>query len=168
MTSRERTFLALEHQEPDRVPVDFWASQGLWAKLGSATGMDRRRFLDAHDVDLRYIDGPRYVGPPLQSFPDGSEADLWGVGRRTVRVTVAGGEESYREVVHSPLASAADKKMVGARSLIRKTSRRPCRRRGPLLPCADRGGDRVRLNVADGDQHVRQSQLIGHRAAPAG
>ena len=39
-----------------------------------------------HDVDLRYIDGPRYIGPPLRAFRDGSLEDLWGVRRRTVEV----------------------------------------------------------------------------------
>ena len=65
MDSRERVFLTLEHQEPDRIPVEFWASNGFLAKLTAATGMLKEDFRDEHDVDFRYIDGPKYAGPPL-------------------------------------------------------------------------------------------------------
>ncbi len=106
MDSRERTFLALDFQEPDRVPVDFWMSSGFQRKLFAATGMQREEFLDAHDVDLRYIEGPAYTGPPLRSFPDGTEEDIWGVRRRLVTVEVSGGSEVYREVAESPLSAA--------------------------------------------------------------
>ncbi|GAG51314.1 unnamed protein product, partial [marine sediment metagenome] len=54
MDSRERVFLCLDHEEPDRVPFDFWASNGAWAAIEAATGMTRDAFLDANDVDLRY------------------------------------------------------------------------------------------------------------------
>ena len=33
MDSRERTFLALDHQAGDRIPIDFWASRAMIAKL---------------------------------------------------------------------------------------------------------------------------------------
>ncbi len=114
MTSRERTLLALEHQEPDRVPVDFWMSAGFSAKLRSAEGVSAEAFLDAHDVDLRYIEGPAYVGPPLRTFPDRSAADLWGVRRKTVRVQVGGGAEHYKEVVRSPLQEARTLEEINA------------------------------------------------------
>jgi len=106
MDSRERTFIALDHQPPDRVPIDFWASSGFKRKLASATGMSFPDFLDTHDVDLRYIDGPAYIGPPLRRFPDGSDEDLWGVRRATVAVGPPDASESYQEVSHSPLAEA--------------------------------------------------------------
>lgn len=107
MNSRERTFRALSFEEPDRVPIDFWMSEGLRHKLQSALGLAEDVFLDAHDVDLRYIEGPRYIGPRLRSFPDGSEEDIWGVRRRVVVVDTERGKEVYREVATSPLASAA-------------------------------------------------------------
>jgi len=106
MDSRERTYLALNHEEPDRVPVDLWMSAGLKKKLAHATGASAEEFLDRHDVDLRYIEGPAYVGPPLEAFPDDTEADLWGVRRRSITVPLAGGQETYHEVAHSPLARA--------------------------------------------------------------
>ena len=33
MNSPERVFLALDHQEPDRIPADFWISDGTLRKL---------------------------------------------------------------------------------------------------------------------------------------
>ena len=107
MDSRERTVLALEHEEPDRVPFDLWMSRGFERKLLAALSMSKEEFLDYHDVDLRYIDGPEYVGPPLKSFPDGSEEDIWGVRRKTVTVSTGGAEECYSELAQSPLALAA-------------------------------------------------------------
>ncbi len=111
MDSRERTFLALNFEQPDRVPLDLWISSGLWNKLAQQRGVSKETFLDAHDVDLRYIAGPRYVGPPQRSFADGSREDLWGVRRRTVELHVrdsAGCDatERYQELSESPLAAA--------------------------------------------------------------
>jgi uroporphyrinogen decarboxylase len=106
MDSRERVYLALNHEEPDRVPTDFWMSGGLRRKLEAKLGMTRPAFLDAHDIDLRYIDGPAYVGPPLRTLPDGSQEDIWGVPRRAVSVSVGDGAETYHEVAAYPLAAA--------------------------------------------------------------
>jgi uroporphyrinogen decarboxylase len=102
MDSRERTFLALEHQVADRIPLDFWASKATVAKLTATLRTSYEEFLERHDVDLRYIEGPRYVGPPLAEGKD-----VWGVGRITVKVPVLDGVESYTEVAESPLAGAA-------------------------------------------------------------
>ena len=106
MNSRERTFQALSFEEPDRVPIDVWMSQGFERKLESFLGLTKEAFHESHDVDLRYIEGPRYIGPPLQRFPDGSEEDIWGVHRKVVTVGTDRGTETYREVAESPLASA--------------------------------------------------------------
>ena len=110
MDSRERTFLALSFQEPDRVPIDLWLSGGLWHKLETSRRTTKEAFLDAHDVDLRYIEGPRYIGPPLRSEAD-QVVDIWGVHRRTMELRLhdgAGctGVERYLEVDRSPLALA--------------------------------------------------------------
>ncbi|HUT25437.1 MAG TPA: uroporphyrinogen decarboxylase family protein [Sumerlaeia bacterium] len=102
MDSIERVFLALEHKTADRIPIDFWASKATVAKLTATLGKSYEEFLDRHDVDLRYIEGPRYVGPHREA-----DKDVWGVGRITVRVPVRDGVESYTEVAESPLAGAA-------------------------------------------------------------
>ena len=106
MNSRERVFRTLSFQEPDRAPIDLWMSKGFRKKLFGAVGASEEAFLDRHDVDLRYIEGPRYVGPPLREFADGSSEDIWGVRRKAVTVQMAGGTESYEEVAESPLGSA--------------------------------------------------------------
>ena len=86
MNSRERTFLALQHQAGDRIPIDFWASASMKRKLERALGLSHEQFLDHYDVDLRYISGPEYIGPPL-----GGGEDIWGVQRTTIVVDVPGG-----------------------------------------------------------------------------
>jgi len=106
MDSRERTFLSLNFEEPDRIPIDFWSSKGFNRKLGITTVAEHEAFLDAHDVDLRYIAGPRYIGPPLRTQTDGSQDDIWGVTRRLVTIDLNGAQEHYREVSISPLVNA--------------------------------------------------------------
>lgn len=100
MDSRERTLLALDHQAGDRIPIDFWASRSMIAKIERELGLGYEAFLDRYDVDLRYIPGPTYIGPPLE---DGR--DIWGVRRARIEVEVPGGIESYSEVAESPLAA---------------------------------------------------------------
>ncbi len=99
MDSRERTFLTLEHGPADRLPRDFWASDAMIRRIEAESAAPYAAFLDAHDVDLRYIPGPRYGGPPL-----GQGRDIWGVLRREVQVPTAHGTERYSEVAASPLA----------------------------------------------------------------
>jgi uroporphyrinogen decarboxylase len=92
---------ALAREPADRIPIDFWASAGMLRKLERRLGCDRAGLLDRYDVDLRYIDGPRYVGPPLP--PD---TDIWGVRRTVVRVGPADTAEEYSEAAEAPLAAA--------------------------------------------------------------
>lgn len=106
MDSRERTLLALHFEEPDRVPVDLWLSQGFWKKLGYTEQAAQSAFLDRHDIDLRYIAGPAYIGPALRTFDDLSDEDIWGVIRQRVVAPVRGGAETYKEVSVSPLENA--------------------------------------------------------------
>jgi hypothetical protein len=100
MDSRERTYLALEHQAGDRIPIDFWASESMIHKLERRLGLSHGQFLDLYDVDLRYITGPAYIGPPLVRGKD-----IWGVARTRIDVEVQDGIESYKEVAESPLAA---------------------------------------------------------------
>ena len=101
MNSRERTFLALEHKTGDRIPIDFWATSAVIQKLEHQLGMTYEAFLDHYGVDLRYIDGPAYIGPMLE--PD---TDIWGVKRSAVTAGTAEKSESYSEVTEAPLSQA--------------------------------------------------------------
>ena len=107
MNARERISLALAHKEPDRVPIDYWATSTITTRLLDHFGFSTREELLTHlDVDFRYIDGPKYVGPEPVVHEDGSVEDHWGVPR--VRVDVGSGEKatSYQEVLNFPLKSA--------------------------------------------------------------
>lgn len=107
MDSRERTFLTLEHQEPDRVPIDCWISPAMREKVARIQNTDHGEFLDKNDVDLRYIEGPSYVGPASRVSDGQMDIDIWGVTRQLTHVYLTGedGEytESYKQVIRSPL-----------------------------------------------------------------
>ena len=104
MDSRERVFTALEHREPDRVPRDFWATSETVSKLLRHLKLPAAPALwDYFDIDLRYIQGPRYIGPPLKKHPDGSENDIWGVPRQLQIAGEGDRRQSYKAVVLFPL-----------------------------------------------------------------
>ena len=107
MNSRQRVALALDHKQPDRVPIDYWGTSSVNAGLLDHFGLSTQEELLEHlDVDFRYIDGPKYVGPEPKVHEDGSVEDHWGVPR--VRVDVGSPEQAstYQEVVHFPLRDA--------------------------------------------------------------
>ena len=98
MNSKERVLRAIDHQQPDRVPCDFWGLEETKAKLRQYFGVaDNEGFLQALGVDLRSV-WPAYVGPELRTFPDGSVEDWWGTRRKML-----GGIDS---VVFHPLGEA--------------------------------------------------------------
>jgi uroporphyrinogen decarboxylase len=104
---RERVLAAVSHEEPDRVPCDYWAvpevTERLLAELGLAT---REELLESLGVDLRYVEGPSFAGQERRVHPDGSVEDLWGVRRRIVEVKNERFVFRYKEVVEPPLGSA--------------------------------------------------------------
>lgn len=113
MDSRERVFLALKHQAADRVPRDFWATAETYAKLCRRLKLpDAAAVLDHFDIDVRYIEGPRYVGPKLHVHPDGSENDIWGVPR--IKQITGDGDtmQSYKSVTRFPLAGVTDRRQL--------------------------------------------------------
>jgi uroporphyrinogen decarboxylase len=104
MESRERVALALSHREPDRVPIDYWATNEVNARLREHLGLSTQEELLEHfDVDFRYIEGPRYIGPALATHPDGAVDDIWGVPRVPVEVGTSELKGSYREVIDPPM-----------------------------------------------------------------
>ncbi|MBN2013313.1 hypothetical protein JW960_28540 [candidate division KSB1 bacterium] len=107
MDSRERVFKTLSHQEPDRIPIDYWAANEVNATLLKHYGFSTRdELLDHFDVDFWYIDGPKYVGPKLGVRSDGSQEDHFGVPRKTVIYGDGPNTGEYKEVVDFPLANA--------------------------------------------------------------
>jgi uroporphyrinogen decarboxylase len=107
MDARQRVTLALDHQQPDRVPIDYWATDAVNARLLNHFGFSTQEELLTHfDVDFRYIEGPKYIGPDPEVREDGCVEDHWGVPR--VRVEVESGSETavYKEVIDFPLREA--------------------------------------------------------------
>jgi uroporphyrinogen decarboxylase len=100
ITPRQRVEMALHHEEPDRVPFDFWAVPEVWASL--------RRYLDTDDdadvlrllgVDCRWV-RTDYVGPAPIVQEDGSYRDAFGTHRRSVSNEFC----TYEEYAGHPLA----------------------------------------------------------------
>ena len=101
MNSRDRTFLALAHQLGDRIPIDFWATSAVANRLEKKYHKSYSKILDDFGVDLRYIEGPAYIGPELSPG-----TDIWGVERTAVVAGSSGQSESYSETTAAPLENA--------------------------------------------------------------
>jgi len=117
MDHRERVLTAINHQEPDRVPVALWGSaygitDPLYRQLVAHLGLNRPlppfrtrrghtvnyyddRVLDALDTDTRYV----WLGfTDLAGPPAGGGLDAWGIGWEQVGI--------YLTATQHPLAEA--------------------------------------------------------------
>jgi uroporphyrinogen decarboxylase len=104
MNSKQRFKRLLRHELPDRVLRDYWAVPEIDKRMLKHFGLKtREELLDKLDIDFRYIDGPRYIGPPLATHGDGSEDDLWGVPRCTMITGEGEFLGSYKAVKIHPL-----------------------------------------------------------------
>jgi uroporphyrinogen decarboxylase len=100
MTSRDRVLMALRHEQPDRVPRDFWAEEPAWNRLLAHVGhTDRERLLRQLGIDVRHLDAQ---GPPERPLGDGVFQNFW--GERYVYQTTPWGP--MREDVPGALAHA--------------------------------------------------------------
>jgi uroporphyrinogen decarboxylase len=100
MTSRERVLTALRHQQPDRVPCDFWAEPATLNRLFAYLGYsDPDRLLEALGVDVRHLDAP---APREHEIGGGILQNFW--GERFVLSQTPWGP--MREDVKGALASA--------------------------------------------------------------
>jgi uroporphyrinogen decarboxylase len=104
ITPRERVRLALQHQETDRVPVDFLATPESWINLKKYLGLpNEESILKYFGVDVRHP-RLRYCGPRLPTYSDGSYKDAWGV--TWIPIPYEGGV--YFEPGGHPLANISD------------------------------------------------------------
>jgi len=102
MNSRERTKLALNHQQPDRPPLLLWMVPEISERLQSHFSVDTDDdVLDKLDIDVRWLN-PEYIGPELKTFEDGSKENEFGIRMKTV-VNEFG---IYQEFAYHPLAEA--------------------------------------------------------------
>jgi len=78
MTGRERVLAAIEHQETDRIPLDFWAEELVWKRLLKDLGLpSRRALLEYFKIDLRWTDH-KYIGPDFSDNDKNYIENMWG------------------------------------------------------------------------------------------
>jgi uroporphyrinogen decarboxylase len=96
MTPKERWLAVLRGDTPDRLPVDYWATEEATQKLMRYLGCaDAWEMIQKLHIDRPVSVEPGYIGPPVE--PD---YDMYGRGFRYISY----GEGSYRECVVHPLA----------------------------------------------------------------
>lgn len=112
MTPRQRAMTALEHRQPDRIPIDFWAAPEVYRRLESELHLDDpEAVLERFGADLRYFNGPKLKDAAPADLPDGLVKDHWGVLRKANTVTGTRRDGTpytwtYKHLVASPLAGA--------------------------------------------------------------
>jgi uroporphyrinogen decarboxylase len=87
VNSKERTLMALAHQQPDRVPVDYLYNSGIDLRLKQHFGLaatDDEGLRQKLGVDFRYLPGAAYVGPRLFAEVPQRMINEWGIHRRWV------------------------------------------------------------------------------------
>jgi len=92
---------AINHEEPDRVPTDIWATPEVWTKLKEHFGQEADLYAVLHIDGMASI-GPEYAGPTLPTVTEGETVDYWGI--RTRRIDYGTG--SYDEQSYNPLSQA--------------------------------------------------------------
>lgn len=115
-TSRERVVAAINHQEPDRVPIDFTPLKEFYINLKNFLGITLDELIK-HNLAMEVIPHPlvlekigadvisvklgtgRGKKPPVH--PNGLVEDAWGVIYKPIKQPGGG---TYFEPVHNPLA----------------------------------------------------------------
>jgi uroporphyrinogen decarboxylase len=111
MTSKERIVAAVEHRQPDRVPIMLHFAPEAQARLQQRLGLDERAFWrwcgqDMVQVSPRYLPAASdvsYADPTIEVAADGLYLDIWRVPFRQVRLE----SQTYVELAGlPPLAQA--------------------------------------------------------------
>jgi len=112
LSSPERAKMATDHREPDRPPIQFYATPEVRRRLTDY--FKKKNLEEIFEVDFRDI-GPRYLGKLKKTIPgsDIDAYDMWGVGYRNCpyhldltgahmdSISVSG---TYPEAVYMPFA----------------------------------------------------------------
>jgi uroporphyrinogen decarboxylase len=90
LSPRQRVLTAVQHHQPDRVPVDFLATPEIWEKLVAHFGLDgaeidhggyfspeREAILRQLEVDCRLISYDMFCAPPEAALHAGGDIDWW-------------------------------------------------------------------------------------------
>ena len=111
MNSKERFQADLAYHTPDRPPTKHYGTPEINNALMQHLGVSTYEQLQLKvGDDFRHV-GPRYIGPALRTFPDGSWEGLW--GERYANWSFGGG--TYPEAVYLPFANLADPADLPAR-----------------------------------------------------
>jgi uroporphyrinogen decarboxylase len=113
MTSKERVLTAFARQEPDRVPINYFANAGIDQRLKRHFGLapdDSEGLRQVLGVDFRGATAA-YCGPKLhKDAPErGVKVDDWGIHRRWVEHETGG----YWDYCDFPLRDATEEKVTG-------------------------------------------------------
>ena len=108
MTSKERVLTVFECHEPDRVPIDYLANEGIDRRLKAHFGLqpeDNEGLLRNLCVDFRGV-AAKYCGAKLHpDIPErGIKVDDWGNHRRWVEYGISG----YWDYCEFPLQNASE------------------------------------------------------------
>ena len=96
MTPLERWTAVLNHQIPDRIPIDFWGTSEITNQLMNFLECENRLDLAKKiKLDLPYSPSPAYIGPTLPA-----QTDIFGIQYRSVNY----GAGTYDESANAPLA----------------------------------------------------------------
>lgn len=96
MTPKERWLAVLNREKPDRIPMDYWATEEATQKLMQYLRCNTpEEMLKKLHIDYVVTVQPRYAGPPL---PPGE--DVFGIRYRQVSY----GSGVYTECIYHPLA----------------------------------------------------------------
>jgi len=103
MTHLERFMNSIKRKPFDRIPFSIYTTGEMAAKLEAYTGCEYYKLLyDVFKVDTMG-EGPRYIGPDMPSYDDGTYENMYGVKMRNVNY----GHGTYSEAVGFPLVNAA-------------------------------------------------------------
>lgn len=81
MNSRERVLMAMSHQCPDRVPINFRSVDIVAQRMEDYYGKSYQELLEYLMVDFREVIPP-YTGPAFPKDANGNFFDEWGVRRK--------------------------------------------------------------------------------------
>lgn len=104
MNSKERVLTAFARQEPDRIPLNYFANPGIDWRLKQHFGLredDHEGLRQVLGVDFRYVDA-LYIGPQLHADMPDRQVDSWGIRRRWIEHETGG----YWDYTDFPLQNA--------------------------------------------------------------
>lgn len=111
MIPKERVLAAFNHNEPDRVPINYFANPGIEARLLKYFGLksnDREGLRQALGADFRGV-MPKYKGPRLHAEIPGRNVDSqWGIRTRYIEHESG----SYWDYCDFPLRDADEEQVL--------------------------------------------------------